>query len=134
MFLAFALLRCLERHWTVLLHLSVHEIYIFNSVGVWQMDPFIGVNRLARALPRTTWCLVDSNASMQSMPYTISTLELFTVQAATARRECISWLSKRSTPSSCYLMHPMSIEEAQITYVHGDPRLPAHGSRSSGFP
>ncbi|KAL1735038.1 hypothetical protein EV714DRAFT_268313 [Schizophyllum commune] len=116
MFLAFALLRCLERHWTVLLHLSAENIYIFNSRGVWKMDPFVDVDDLEQALPLTTWCLVDSNASIKSMPYKISTLELFTVQAAAARRECISWLSKRNTPSSCYLMHPMSVEEAQIAF------------------
>ncbi|KAI5886973.1 uncharacterized protein SCHCODRAFT_02085956 [Schizophyllum commune H4-8] len=128
MFLAFALLRCLERHWTVLLHLSANEICIFNSVGVWQMNPLVSANGLARALPWTTWCLVDSNATTESVPYAISTLNLFTVQAAAARRECIKWLSKRDTPSSCYLMHPMSIEEAQISFSLKPDREQTEGS------
>ena len=62
LFLAFALLRCLERHWTVVLQTHPSFLHIFNSVGAWKVcTRDVDLYGLHCAVPKATWCLLDSN-------------------------------------------------------------------------
>ena len=85
MFLALALLRCLERHWTVLLQTGAAEVLIFNSNGVYALPLPVDLRILRKGLPRTTWCLVDSNTALESVPDHILNLDLFLIQATSPR-------------------------------------------------
>ncbi|TFK45708.1 hypothetical protein OE88DRAFT_1688821 [Heliocybe sulcata] len=117
LFLGLALLRCLERHWTVVLQLDAATIYIFNSSGVFRVPSsqtdFVD---LEEALPRATWCLVDSNTAVKGVPYDIAVLDRFLIQAASPQASRTSWARKRNTFASRYLIEPMPLEEAQLAY------------------
>ncbi|KAL1713066.1 hypothetical protein EV715DRAFT_296419 [Schizophyllum commune] len=113
-FLALALLRCLERHWTVILQTSATEIFIFNSSGVYVLPSTISPNALEEGLPRTTWCLVDSNTALESVPDHILNLDLFLIQATSPRSNRFSWSTKRCTSYRRYIIDPMPLDEAQL--------------------
>ncbi|KAL1731060.1 hypothetical protein EV714DRAFT_272168 [Schizophyllum commune] len=116
LFLSLALLRCLQRHWTVVLQLQPYDILIFNSSGVYSISYTVGMPELSDALPRATWCLVDSNDAMHGVPYNFLTLDRFLVQTASPQADCLSWGLKRSQFYSRYLIKPMPVEEAQLAY------------------
>ena len=111
MFLLFALLRCLERHWTVVLQPTSDVVYIFNSIGVFELNPH---TRFVHALPATTWFLVDSNATLHDVPRKLTMCQGFVLQAASPRSVCTAWQDKRSGFASVYLMNPMPLREAQL--------------------
>ena len=123
MFLALALLRCLERHWTVILQTSATEIFIFNSSGAYVLPSTVSPNALEEGLPRTTWCLVDSNTALESVPDHILNLDLFLIQATSPRSNRTSWSTKRSTSYRCYIIDPMPLDEAQLVCVHAYPPI-----------
>ncbi|KAL1675262.1 hypothetical protein EV122DRAFT_218976 [Schizophyllum commune] len=116
MFLAFALLRCLERHWTVILQTGATEIFIFNSSGVYVLPSTVSPNALEEGLPRTTWCLVDSTTTLASVPDNILDLDLFLIQATSPRSNRTSWSTKRSTSYRRYIINPMPLDEAHLVF------------------
>ncbi|KAL1680065.1 hypothetical protein EV122DRAFT_276707 [Schizophyllum commune] len=116
LFLSLALLRCLQRHWTVVLQLQPHNILIFNSSGVYSVSYTVGMPELSDALPRATWCLVDSNDAMLRMPYNFLALDRFLVQTASPQADCLSWGLMRRQFYGRYLMNPMPLGEAQLAY------------------
>ncbi|KAL1706352.1 hypothetical protein EV121DRAFT_201527 [Schizophyllum commune] len=116
LFLSLALLRCLQRHWTVVLQLQPYGILIFNSTGVYSISYTIGRAELSDALPRATWCLVDSNDAMLGMSCNFLTLDRFLVQTASPQADRLSWGLKRRQFYSRYLIKPMPLEEAQLAY------------------
>ncbi|KAL1703193.1 hypothetical protein EV121DRAFT_208563 [Schizophyllum commune] len=116
LFLAFALLRCLERHWTVVLQTHPSFLHIFNSVGIWKVcTRDVDMFGLHCAVPKATWCLVDSNegAALLSVPQHIIDLGRFIVQAALPEHRRTSWQDKVQMIPSDYVMRPMGVEEAQ---------------------
>ncbi|KAI5887007.1 uncharacterized protein SCHCODRAFT_02640490 [Schizophyllum commune H4-8] len=115
MFLALALLRCLERHWTVILQTSPAKIFIFNSDGVYAIPSPVEPTELAQGLPRSTWCLVDSNTALESVPHHILILDLFLIQATSPRSNRTSWSTKRDM-FYLYLIDPMPVDEAQLAF------------------
>ena len=123
MFLALALLRCLERHWTVLLQTGAAEVLIFNSNGVYALPLPVDLRILRKGLPRTTWCLVDSNTALESVPDHILNLDLFLIQATSPRSNRTSWSTKRSTSYRCYIIDPMPLDEAQLVCEHAYPPI-----------
>ena len=123
MFLALALLRCLERHWTVLLQTGAAEVLIFNSNGVYALPLPVDLRILRKGLPRTTWCLVDSNTALESVPDHILNLDLFLIQATSPRSNRFSWSTKRCTSYRCYIIDPMPLDEAQLVCVHAYPPI-----------
>ncbi|KAL1722504.1 hypothetical protein EV715DRAFT_261545 [Schizophyllum commune] len=116
LFLSLALLRCLKRHWTVVLQLQPYSILIFNSSGVYSVSYTVGMAELSGALPRATWCLVDSNDVMRGMPCNFLTLDRFLVQTASPQADCLSWGLSRRQFYSRYLIKPMPLQEAQLAY------------------
>ena len=121
MFLAFALLRCLERHWTVVLQTSAARVLIFNSKGVYAIPSMVDPDDLEQGLPRTTWCLVDSNTTLESVPDHILNLDLFLIQATSPRSNRTSWSKKRNTSYRRYILNPMPLDEAHLVCVHACP-------------
>ncbi|KAI4521672.1 hypothetical protein K525DRAFT_284683 [Schizophyllum commune Loenen D] len=115
LFLAFALLRCLERHWTVVLQTHPSFLHIFNSVGVWTVHTRdVDLFGLHCAVPKATWCLMDSNeGALLSVPQHIIDLCRFIVQAALPEHRRTSWQDKVQMIVSDYVMRPMGVEEAQ---------------------
>ncbi|KAI5886969.1 uncharacterized protein SCHCODRAFT_02640408 [Schizophyllum commune H4-8] len=116
MFLALALLRCLERHWTVILQTIPDKVLIFNSEGVYAIPSKVEPAELAQGLPRTTWCLVDSNTALESVPHLILNLDLFLIQATSPRSNRTSWSTKRETIYRHYIIDPMPLDEAQLVF------------------
>ncbi|KAL1675268.1 hypothetical protein EV122DRAFT_281281 [Schizophyllum commune] len=116
MFLAFALLRCLERHWTVILQTGAAEVLIFNSNGVYALPLPVDLRILKKGLSRTTWCLVDSNTALESVPEHILNLDLFLIQATSPRSNRFSWSKKRCTSYRRYIIDPMPLDEAQLVF------------------
>ncbi|KAL1703148.1 hypothetical protein EV121DRAFT_208523 [Schizophyllum commune] len=116
MFLAFALLRCLERHWTVLLQTGAAEVLIFNSNGVYALPLPVDLRILKKGLSRTTWCLVDSNTALESVPEHILNLDLFLIQATSPRSNRFSWSKKRCTSYRRYIIDPMPLDEVQSVF------------------
>ncbi|TRM70127.1 hypothetical protein BD626DRAFT_392280 [Schizophyllum amplum] len=118
-FLSLALLRCLERHWTVVLQLGASRVYVFNSLGVFTASTSaLDCPRLKSVLPRATWCLVDSTmGQMESVPELIAGADRFIVQAARPRVGCVRWMKKMNRFVSRYVMEAMPVEEAYLAYV-----------------
>ncbi|KAI5886907.1 uncharacterized protein SCHCODRAFT_02714834 [Schizophyllum commune H4-8] len=130
LFLALALLRCLERHWTVVLQVDPAFLHVFNSCGVFKLRRSdVERAELRYALPNATWCLVDSNEALESVPQHIIDLVLFIVQAASPEARRTAWQTKTTMITNYYVMRPMSVEEAQLACAsftlvsHGVPRL-----------
>ncbi|KAL1674732.1 hypothetical protein EV122DRAFT_220051 [Schizophyllum commune] len=115
LFLAFALLHCLERHWTVVLQTHPSFLHIFNSVGIWKVcTRDVDMFGLHCAVPKATWCLVDSNeGALLSVPQHIIDLGRFIVQAALPEHRRTSWQDKVQMIANDYVMRPMGVEEAQ---------------------
>ncbi|TFK53206.1 hypothetical protein OE88DRAFT_1734147 [Heliocybe sulcata] len=117
LFLSLALLRCLERHWTVVLQLTASDIHIFNSIGVFKVASInADFADLEEALPQATWCLIDSNTAIEGVPQNIAYLGRFLIQAASPRASRTSWGKKRNTFTSMYLINPMPLDEAQLAF------------------
>ncbi|KAI5893532.1 uncharacterized protein SCHCODRAFT_02538735 [Schizophyllum commune H4-8] len=116
LFLSLALLRCLQRHWTVVLQMQPYSILIFNFSGVYSVSYTVGMAELSDALPRATWCLVDSNDAMRGMPYNFLTLDRFLIRTAAPQADRLSWGMKKQHFYSRYLIKPMPAEEAQLAY------------------
>ncbi|KAI5826732.1 hypothetical protein K523DRAFT_310828 [Schizophyllum commune Tattone D] len=116
LFLSLALLRCLQRHWPVVLQLQPYSILIFNSSGVYSVSYTVGMAELSDALPRATWCLVDSNDAMHGVPNNFTTLNRFLVQTASPQADRLSWGLERRQFYSRYFIKPMPPEEAQLAY------------------
>ncbi|KAI5830968.1 hypothetical protein K523DRAFT_371779 [Schizophyllum commune Tattone D] len=117
LFLAFSLLRCLERHWTVVLQTNPSLLYIFNSCGVWKVRvEDMDMVGSWYALPKATWCLLDSNDALTSVPQLTIDLGFFITQAALPEARRTSWQTKTRMITSDYVMRPMSVEEAQLAF------------------
>ncbi|KAL1690252.1 hypothetical protein GGG16DRAFT_125856 [Schizophyllum commune] len=101
LFLAFALLRCLERHWTVVLQTHPSFLHIFNSVGVWKV--------------RTR--------DVDIVPQHLIDLGRFIVQAALPEARRTSWQDKVQMIVSDYVMRPMGVEEAQAARTATTDRI-----------
>lgn len=101
----------------MVLQLQPYSILIFNSSGVYSVSYTVGMAELSEALPRATWCLVDSNDAMCGMPYNFLTLDRFLVQTASPQADRLSWGLKRRQFYSRYLIKPMPVEEAQLACV-----------------
>ena len=101
----------------MVLQLQHYSILIFNSSGVYSVCYTVGMSELSDALPRATWCLVDSNDAMFRMPYNFLTLDRFLVQTASPQADRLSWGLKRRQFYSRYLIKPMPVEEAQLACV-----------------
>ncbi|KAL1754357.1 hypothetical protein FB107DRAFT_291690 [Schizophyllum commune] len=119
LFLAFALLRCLERHWTVVLQTHPSFLHIFNSVGVWTVRTRdVDLYGLHCAVPKATWCL-----ALLSVPQHIIDLGRFIVQAALPEHRRTSWQDKVQMIANDYVMRPMGVEEAQAARTATTDRI-----------
>ncbi|KAI5886977.1 uncharacterized protein SCHCODRAFT_02640428 [Schizophyllum commune H4-8] len=97
-------------------HTIPDKILIFNSKGVYAIPSTVEPAELAQGLPRTTWCLVDSNTALESVPHHILILDLFLIQATSPQSNRTSWSTKRETMFDFYIIDPMPLDEAQLVY------------------
>jgi hypothetical protein len=66
---------------------------------------------------KSTWCLIDSNQSLNIVPVFIQDLNLFIVQASSPRPHRYAWIDKATRPVSRYFMKPWTLPELLVGYV-----------------
>jgi hypothetical protein len=95
------------------------QVYYFGPEGAFLLKISDADQNAAaefsKVLPRSTWCLVDSNAELQEMPMFIRHLPLFAIQAASPRWSRIKWGNKHKI--MLYYMKPWSLTELIIGYL-----------------
>ncbi len=72
------------------------------------------------AIPTTTWCLVDTNESLETIPAPISNTPFFILQAASPERKHLQWANK-TIGILQYVMKPFSLSELIIGYENSIP-------------
>jgi hypothetical protein len=88
------------------------ELIIFNAVGVFLAERRFYVAPLFRKrLPPTTWCLVDSNDTLQDVPAHIASLEALVIQTASPQHPRGRWISKSDFPKAYWIMQPPTLFE-----------------------
>ncbi|KAH7929038.1 hypothetical protein BV22DRAFT_1126115 [Leucogyrophana mollusca] len=71
----------------------------------------VGADFLATALPPPTWCLVDSNRALPTVPPVVAELNTTVVQATSPRRVGLEWLSKTGFRHVKLYMRPWTVAE-----------------------
>jgi hypothetical protein len=66
---------------------------------------------------KSTWCLIDSNLSLDTVPVFIQDLDLFIVQASSSRPHRYAWIDKATGPVYQYFMKPWTLPELLVGYV-----------------
>ncbi|KAF8328004.1 hypothetical protein F5887DRAFT_160175 [Amanita rubescens] len=98
------------------------SIYYFADDGVYLIN--LTLNPIATnfksQLHKSTWCLVDSNQSLHTVPVFIQDLDLFVVQASSPRPHRYTWIDKATRPVLRYFMKPWTLPELLVGRVLQD--------------
>ena len=116
LWLYYALVRCLEQGRTVLFQVSPNEAFIFNRHGVFEIPTTVRGRLLSGSLSPSTWCLIDSNLQLKSVPDYVTDMSFFIVQAASPRDDRMEWIRKTTLRWCRYLMKPMTTGELIAGY------------------
>jgi hypothetical protein len=92
-------------------------MFFFSGDGVFVCD--CGLKSPDRAefmarIPKSTWCLVDSNRGLITVPFFLTALGLFIVQASSPRSNRIDWTNKTSKPVMRFFMKPWDLIELLV--------------------
>jgi hypothetical protein len=66
---------------------------------------------------QSTWCLIDSNQNLDTVPVFIQDLDLFIVQASSPRPHRYAWIDKATRPVLRYFMKSWTLPELLVGYV-----------------
>ena len=89
------------------------HLYYFADNGVFLINLIpepIATNFKSQFHP-STWCLIDSNQSLDTVPVFIQDLNLFIVQASSPRPHHFKWTKKATSPVRRYFMKPWTLSE-----------------------
>jgi hypothetical protein len=90
------------------------HLFFFSKDGVFKCDFTLGSideYEFMTFVPKSTWCLVDSNRDLISVPVFITSLGLFIVQAASPRFHRVDWVDKAARPVMRFFMKPWELSE-----------------------
>ncbi|KAF8643030.1 hypothetical protein AX16_009274 [Volvariella volvacea WC 439] len=113
-FLFYTLLLRLHAKKPTLLVMDPHTVTLFLSGGAFNL-PLTAISVASPIVPRDTWCLVDSISDIEDVPGVIVRQDLFTIQAASPRPNCVRWLGK-TVETDRYVMCSFSLAELVIAY------------------
>jgi len=105
-------LRLQARLATIYQSRSSHLYYFAdNGVFVIHLTPdLIATNFISQFHP-STWCLIDSNLALDTVPVFIQDLGLFIVQASSPRPHRFEWIKKQTSPVRRYFMETWTLSE-----------------------
>jgi len=90
-----------------------NRLFFFNDEGVHILKYSLSASAMdfKAEFPPSTWCLVDSNLELNTVPGFIRNLSLFVVQASSPRPERIEWEKKEQRASLEYFLKPWTPSE-----------------------
>lgn len=95
------------------------HLYYFADNGVFLIHlipGLIAINFKSQFSP-STWCLIDSNQSLDTVPVFIQDLDLFIVQASSPRTHRFEWTKKATSPVRRYFMKSWTLSELLVGRV-----------------
>ena len=94
------------------------HLYYFADDGVYLiiLIPRLIATDFKSQYHKSTWCLIDSNQSIDTVPMFIQDLDLFTVQASSLCPHRYAWIDK-TRPISQYFMKSWTLTELLVGYV-----------------
>jgi len=90
-------------------------LYYFANDGVYRIN--LIPSPIDAQFHESTWCLIDSNQSLGTVPVFIQDLGLFIVQASSLSPGHLKWARKTTGPVLQYFMKPWSLSELLVGYV-----------------
>ena len=95
------------------------HLYYFADDGVYliKLIPSLISTNFKSQFHKSTWCLIDSNQSLDVVPVFIQDQDLFIVQASSPRPHCYAWIDKATGPVYWYFMKPWTFPELLVGYV-----------------
>ena len=89
------------------------HLYYFADNGVFLINliPELIATEFKSQFHPSTWCLIDSNQSLDTVPVFIQDLNLFIVQASSPRPHHFKWTKKATSPVRRYFMKPWTLSE-----------------------
>ena len=67
-------------------------------------------------VPPATWCLIDFNLDVSTVPTFIQDLGLFIVQSSSPRQDHLEWTKKQSRATMEYFLKPWTLSELLVGY------------------
>ena len=95
------------------------HLYYFADDGVYVINftPSSIATDVKSQFHKSTWCLIDSNQSLDTVPVFIQDLGLFIVQASSPRPHRYAWTDKVTRPVLRYFMKSWTLPELLVGYV-----------------
>ena len=95
------------------------HLYYFADDGVYliNLTPSTIATNFKSQFHKSTWCLIDSNQSLDIVPVFIQDLDLFIVQASPPHPHRYAWIDKATRPVLRYFMKPWTLPELLVGYV-----------------
>jgi hypothetical protein len=95
------------------------HLHYFADDGVYLIDltPKPIATNFKSQFDKSTWCLIDSNQSLDTVPVFIQDLDLFIVQASSPRPHRYAWIDKATRPVLQYFMKSWTLPELLVGYV-----------------
>ena len=95
------------------------HLYYFteDNVSIVHLTQGLVATTFKSQFDRLTWCLIDSNHSLNTVPMFIQDLDLFTVQASSPRPYRWAWMDKATSPVVRYFMKTWTLSELLVGYV-----------------
>jgi len=98
------------------------HLYYFadDGVSLINLTPSPIASNFKSRFHRSTWCLIDSNQSLDTVPVFIQDLDLFIVQASSPRPHRYAWIDKATRPVLRYFMKSWTLPELLVGRVLQD--------------
>jgi hypothetical protein len=93
------------------------RLYYFTEDGVFRLDPSGSFDPTDFQVSPSTWCLIDSNQELSTVPVFIQDLNLFIVQSSSPRQDRLEWTKKQSRETMDYFLKPWTLSELFVGYV-----------------
>ncbi|KAK0431669.1 hypothetical protein EV421DRAFT_1852854 [Armillaria borealis] len=115
-FLYYILLLRLQAKQPTILVRHPEKVTVFLQQGVFSVS-MADFTSVAKLIPDTAWCLIDSNQMLQGVPLSITETPFFIVQAARARIDHLQW-KNQVVGIHQYVMKPFTLSELIVGYEH----------------
>ena len=90
-----------------------NHLYYFGGDGVFKIriTEFPDATDLRPLISPSTWCLVDSNLELTTVPMYIQYFDCFIVQSSSPRQDRLEWTNKQSLKPTWYFLKPWTLSE-----------------------
>ena len=111
-------LRLQAQHPTIYQSRDTH-LYYFADDGVYLINLTLRpiATNFGSQFHKSTWCLIDSNQSLDTVPVFIQDLDLFIVQASSPCPHRYAWTDKATGPVYRYVMQSWTLTELLVGYA-----------------